>query len=190
MQDVGAVGLLDVIKWSKCVVDTKDSMISLHQSCLSYGACSDFCALYYLYVIRWVINRLVGHISLFFFFFKSVSRSSCKQRPPDGWVLSGIIVICRRFALSGVRNMAKAYANSPSDRRKECLVNVKCGFKECTQVRGKTKKMSKHLWGGDGGRVRLASACMLDGDCEGLGSPLVRKGSSISLLSMSHVLFR
>ena len=36
---------------------------------------------------------------------------------------------------SGVRTMAKAYVNTPTNHQKESLNNVKCGFKECTQVR-------------------------------------------------------
>ena len=31
--------------------------------------------------------------------------------------------------------MAKAYVNTPTNHQKESLTNVKCGFKECTQVR-------------------------------------------------------
>ena len=31
--------------------------------------------------------------------------------------------------------MAKAYVNTPTNHQKESLNNVKCGFKECTQVR-------------------------------------------------------
>ena len=30
--------------------------------------------------------------------------------------------------------MAKAYVNTPTNHQKESLTNVKCGFKECTQV--------------------------------------------------------
>lgn len=34
----------------------------------------------------------------------------------------------------GVKNMAKAYVSVPSEHKKESLDNVKCGFKECTQI--------------------------------------------------------
>ncbi len=37
--------------------------------------------------------------------------------------------------MTGVKNMAKAYVSQPGHHQKESLVNVKCGYKECTQVR-------------------------------------------------------
>ncbi len=39
------------------------------------------------------------------------------------------------FFMTGVKNMAKAYVSQPGHHQKESLVNVKCGYKECTQVR-------------------------------------------------------
>lgn len=70
-----------------------------------------------------------------------VHSFTLSQEPTDHyhwWLSLGIsVILFEWFTLfnAGVRTMAKAYVNTPTNHQKESLTNVKCGYKECTQVK-------------------------------------------------------
>ena len=66
--------------------------------------------------------------------FKFATKYILAQGTFRAFMVNCLNLILFAVSILGVRTMAKAYANTPTNHQKESLTNVKCGYKECTQV--------------------------------------------------------
>ena len=88
----------------------------------------------------WKIQSYIKYIKLlsFLIVLHKMLIIPPKVRYPKIFLFScGLLPLVLRISLFfvvGVRTMAKAYATTPTNHQKESLSNVKCGYKECTQV--------------------------------------------------------